>query len=53
MNQIQFTMSLLCNVAILLALPCILPLLESISSLSKFAQVEYVFVYDIVAAVKI
>jgi hypothetical protein len=46
-------LSLLCDVSTLLALPYILPLLESINSLIKFAQVGNIFVSDMIAAVKI
>jgi hypothetical protein len=44
---------LLCDVGILLALPFILPMLESVDSLMKFAQSNNVFVVDYVAYVKI
>jgi hypothetical protein len=46
-------LSLLCDVSTLLALLCILPLLESINSFIKFAQVGDVFVSDMIAAMKI
>jgi hypothetical protein len=46
-------LSLLLDVATLLALPCILPLLEAVESLIKFAQAGNVFVSDFITAVKI
>jgi hypothetical protein len=46
-------LSLLFDVATLLALPCILPLLEAVKSLIKFIQAVNVFVSDFIAAVKI
>jgi hypothetical protein len=46
-------LTLLLDVATLLALPCILPLLECIQSLIKFAQSRNVFISDFIAAVKI
>jgi hypothetical protein len=44
---------LLCDVGTLLALPCLMPLLQSVDSLMNFAQSNHVFVSDYVAAVKI
>lgn len=44
---------LLCDVSTLLALPCLMPLLESVNFLMKFAQSNHVFVSDYVAAVEI
>ena len=44
---------LLCDVGTLLALPCLMPLLDSLSSLMKFVQSNHVFVSDYIAAVKI
>jgi hypothetical protein len=44
---------MLCDVGTLLSLPYLLPLLESVNSLMKFAQSRHVFVSDYVAAVKI
>jgi hypothetical protein len=46
-------LSLLLDVATLLALSCILPLLEAVQSLIKFAQAGNVFISDFIAAVKI
>jgi hypothetical protein len=46
-------LSLLLDVATLLALSCILPLLEAVQSFIKFAQVGNVFISDFIAAVKI
>jgi hypothetical protein len=46
-------LSLLLDVATLLALPCILPMLEAVQSLIKFAQAGNVFISDFIAAVKI
>ena len=45
--------NLLCNVGTLLALPCLMPLLDSVNSLMKFVQSNHVFVSDYLAAVKI
>jgi len=44
---------LLCDIGTLLGLPCIMPLLESVNNLMKFAQSDDTFVSDSVAAVKI
>ena len=44
---------LLCDVSTLLALPCLLPLLESVNSLIKYAQSSHVYVSDYIAAVRI
>jgi hypothetical protein len=44
---------LLCDIGTLLALPCVLPLLECVNDLMKFAQSRDVFISDYVAAVKI
>ena len=47
-------LDLLCDVGtLMLALPCLTPLLESVESLIKFAQSPNVFVSDYVAIVKI
>jgi len=43
----------LCDLHILLGLACILPLLESTHTFIKFAQFKYVFVCDLVAAIKV
>jgi hypothetical protein len=51
--QKKKNLSLLCDVSTLLALPYILPLLESINSLIKFAQAGNVFVSNMITAVKI
>lgn len=44
---------LLCDVGTLLALPCVMPMLESMDFLVKFAQSRNVFVSDYVAVVRI
>jgi hypothetical protein len=44
---------LFCDVGTLLALPCVLPLLECVNELMKFAQSRDVFFSDYVVAVKI
>jgi hypothetical protein len=44
---------LLCNMHTLLALPCLMPLLESMNQLILFAQSRSVFVSDYVIAVKL
>jgi hypothetical protein len=46
-------LALLLDVTTLFSLPCILPLLESINSLIKFAQSGNVFISDFIAAIKI
>jgi hypothetical protein len=46
-------LSLLLDLATLLALPCILPMLEVVQSLIKFAQAGNVFISDFIAVVKI
>jgi hypothetical protein len=43
----------LCDVSTILALPCLLPLLESVCSLITFSQSQNVFVSNYVAAIKI
>jgi hypothetical protein len=44
---------LLLDVATLLALSCILPLLEAVQSLIKFAQARNIFISDFIATIKI
>lgn len=44
---------LLCDIGTLLGLPCIMPLLDCVNALMKFAQSDDAFVSDYVAAVKI
>ena len=44
---------LLCDVATLLALPCVLPLLECMNELMKFAKSRDVFISDYITLVKI
>ena len=44
---------LLCDIGTLLALPCLMPLLDCVNFLMKFAQSKHVFVSDYIAAVKI
>jgi hypothetical protein len=46
-------LSLLLDVATLLALPCILPMLEAVQSLIKFVQAGNIFISNFIAAVKI
>jgi hypothetical protein len=52
-EKAKHNLDLLCDVGTLLALPCILPLLESVDSLMRFAQSRDIFVSNYVAAVKI
>jgi hypothetical protein len=52
-EKAKCNLDLLCDVGTLLALPCILPLLESVDSLMRFAQSKDVFVSNYIAAVKI
>jgi hypothetical protein len=49
----KYNCDLLCDIGTLLALPCVLPLLECVNDLMKFAQSRDVFISDYVAAVKI
>jgi hypothetical protein len=51
--ELRKNLSLLLDVATVLALPCILPLLEAVESLIKFAQAGNVFVSNFIAAIKI
>jgi hypothetical protein len=44
---------LLCNMHTLLALPCLMPLLESMNQLILFVQSRSVFVLDYVTTVKL
>ena len=44
---------LLCDIGTLLALPCLMPLLDCVNSLMKFAQSNHVFVSDYIVVVKI
>ena len=46
-------MDMLCDIGTLLILPCLLPLLDCVNSLMKFAQSSDVFISDFVAMVKI
>jgi hypothetical protein len=43
----------LCDLHILLGLACIFPLLESVHAFIKFPQFKDVFVFDLVAAIKV
>ena len=52
-EKTKCNLNLLCDVGTLLALPCILPLLEFVDLLMRFVQSRDVFVFDYVAAVKI
>jgi hypothetical protein len=49
----RHNLDLLCDVGTLFTLPCLLPLLEFVNSLMKFAQATDVFICDYVAAMKI
>jgi len=42
----------LCDVGTILNLPCVLPMLESINALMKFAQAKDVFVCDYIVTIK-
>jgi hypothetical protein len=52
-SKAAHNLMLLCDVSTLLALPSLLPLLESVNSLITFSQSRNVFVSDYVAAIKI
>jgi hypothetical protein len=46
-------LDMLCDISTLLALPCLMPLLDCVNSLMKFAQSSDLFISDFVATVKI
>jgi len=50
--QARFNLDLFCDLHMLLGLSCLLPLLEVMNALIKFAQGRDVFIYDFVAVVK-
>jgi hypothetical protein len=52
-RKIAHNLMLLCDVSTILALPCLLLLLESVNSLITFFQSQNVFVSDYVATIKI
>ncbi len=52
-QQAELNYEKLCDFQVLLGLSCILPLLESIHALVKFAQMKDVYVCDLVAAIKV
>jgi uncharacterized membrane protein len=52
-TQARFNLDLLCDLHMLLGLSCLLPLLEVVNALIKFAQGRDVFIYDFVATIKI
>jgi hypothetical protein len=52
-HQAKLNYEHLCELQILLVLACILPLLKSIHVLVKFAQMQDMFVYNLVAIVKV
>ncbi len=43
----------LCDVGTILGLPCVLPMLEYVNALMKFAQARNVFIFDYIVVVKI
>ena len=49
----KYNCDFLCDVATLLALPCVLSLLECMNELMKFAQSKDVFISDYILTVKI
>jgi hypothetical protein len=51
--QARFDLNLLCHLHMLLGLFCLLPLLEAVNALIKFAQRRDVFICDFVATVEI
>jgi hypothetical protein len=52
-SKAAHNLMLLCDLSMLLALPCLLPLLESVKSLITFSQSRNLFVSDYVVAIKI
>jgi hypothetical protein len=46
-------LDLLCDIGTLLALPCLMPLLDCVNTLMKFSQSSDVFINDYIAVVKI
>jgi hypothetical protein len=52
-QQAKLNYENLCDLQVLLGLACILPLLESIHALIKFAQMRDVYVCDLVVAIKV
>ena len=47
----RYNYEFLCNVGTFLDLSCVMPLLESVTSLMKFAQSNYIFVSDYIASI--
>jgi len=43
----------LCDIDMILGLPCILLMLEFLNGLMKFSQSKYVFMYDYIIPIKI
>ena len=52
-ESVRLNCDLFCDIGTLLALPCVLPLLECVNDLMKFTQSMDVFILDYVAAIKI
>ncbi len=52
-ETIKMNLVNLCDVGIILGLPCILPMLEFVNALMKFAKIKDVFVCDYIATIKI
>jgi hypothetical protein len=50
--QARFNRNLLCDLHMLLGLSCLLPLLEIVHALIKFAQGKDIFICDFVATIK-
>jgi hypothetical protein len=51
--QARFNLNLICDLHMLLSLSCLLPFLEAMNVLIKFAHGKDVFIYDFVATIKI
>ncbi len=49
----QTNLGLLCNIHLLLGLVCVLPLMENIQSIFKFAQRKDIFICHFIATVKV
>jgi hypothetical protein len=52
-KQVKLNYENLCDLQVLLGLACILPLLESIHALTKFTQINDVYVCDLVVVIKV
>ncbi len=51
-DSARANLELLCNIEVFLGLTCIIPMLECVQSLSKFAQTHDAFICDFVVVLK-